>query len=436
MITPETPFLLDFFATLNERGVRYAVMRNSETLPESLGGSDLDILVVDEDFDRSAHIVLETAKNHGGTAIVNRHTRKFHQVMLLGKENECWWGACIDLFNGVSYRDFIPVCADDAVSFRIFKEKGIWTFDDEVAHLIGFSKEWLVNGRVSQRYAVLAKQASQNRRMSVLSPSLANVIAEVLNGRRVSVLWYRFINAVMTAFAKPKSFFQDYCGYQCSKFLRFLRPSGVMVAVLGTDGSGKSTLLNAIIPVLNQAMHNQLTVHHLRPDLLPPLGRLRGVKYEPGHVCTSPHASKPSGFIGSLMRITYLMIDYVLGYWVKVRPRLSKIPTGSWLFDRYAYDMLFDPMRFRISLPYWIVSLFVRLAPKPDKILCLGGEPEKIYARKPETSLEEVWRQVAALKKYCDGNRRAVWIDTTTSIEESKNTALKTIAECMSKRHS
>ena len=42
MRTPETPFLIDFFASLRERGVRYAVMRNSETLPESRGGSDLD----------------------------------------------------------------------------------------------------------------------------------------------------------------------------------------------------------------------------------------------------------------------------------------------------------------------------------------------------------------------------------------------------------
>ena len=40
--------------------------------------------------------------------------------------------------------------------------------------------------------------------------------------------------------------------------------------------------------------------------------------------------------------------------------------------------------------------------PKPDIILCLGGDPEKIYNRKPETSLEEVTRQTSALKDFCN----------------------------------
>jgi hypothetical protein len=73
--------------------------------------------------------------------------------------------------------------------------------------------------------------------------------------------------------------------------------------------------------------------------------------------------------------------------------------------------------------------------PKPDLILCLGGNSEKIYARKPETSLDEVKRQVAALKTFCDGNRRAVWIDTTTSVEESMDAALAAITQRMSRRY-
>jgi N-acylglucosamine 2-epimerase len=55
-------------------------------------------------------------------------------------------------------------------------------------------------------------------------------------------------------------------------------------------------------------------------------------------------------------------------------------------------------------------------APAPDLILCLGGDPEKIYAGKPETSLEEVQRQMSALKKFCADNHKAVWIDTTKSV--------------------
>jgi len=41
----------------------------------------------------------------------------------------------------------------------------------------------------------------------------------------------------------------------------------------------------------------------------------------------------------------------------------------------------------------------------------------------------EVERRVVALKKSCDNNRRAVWIDTTTSLEASCDAAMSAIAK-------
>lgn len=197
-----------------------------------------------------------------------------------------------------------------------------------------------------------------------------------------------------------------------------------VIAFLGVDGAGKTTVMNAVLPIMEQHTGGQFVIHHLKPDLLPPLGRFRGIKHEPGWVCTNPHGSKPSGFIGSCFRLTYLMADYILGYWFKVRRKIKKQGIAGWAFDRYAYDLLMDPLRFRIKLPAWIISFGLRLVPRPDVILCLGGDSEKIYARKPETSLAEVARQVAELKKFCDKNKRAVWIDTTASIETSRDAVL------------
>ncbi len=50
-----------------------------------------------------------------------------------------------------------------------------------------------------------------------------------------------------------------------------------------------------------------------------------------------------------------------------------------------------------------------------------------IYKRKPELPLKEVERQVSKLKEFCESNKRAVWIDTGTSIEESSNQIIKSI---------
>jgi thymidylate kinase len=199
------------------------------------------------------------------------------------------------------------------------------------------------------------------------------------------------------------------------------------IAVLGTDGSGKSTLLNAIIPLIEEKMSGKVVVHHLRPDLLPPLGRFRGVQHEPGYVCVNPHGSKPSGFAGSLFRLTYLVCDYILGYWFKVRPMLRRKDIACWVFDRYAYDILIDPLRFRIKLPRWIIRLYLKIVPRPNIVLCLGGDPEKIFARKPETSLEEVNRQMIELEKLSEGLPNVRMIDTTVSIEDTVAAAMNAL---------
>ena len=43
-------------------------------------------------------------------------------------------------------------------------------------------------------------------------------------------------------------------------------------------------------------------------------------------------------------------------------------------------------------------------------------------------------RQVTALKQFCNSHKRAVWIDTGKSIEESSNKALEAIIKMMAKR--
>ena len=197
------------------------------------------------------------------------------------------------------------------------------------------------------------------------------------------------------------------------------RHRGAIIAFLGTDGSGKTTILGEIVPRIEELTHRKTIVHHLKPDWLPPLGRLRGVKYEPGHVCTTPHASRPSGLVGSLLRISYLTTDYVLGYWLKVRRAVRRQDTACWIFDRYAYDMEIDPLRFRLKLPGLIIWAFLKLIPAPDCLICLGGDPQKIFLRKPETDIAEVTRQVELLRQLVARHPNAHWIDTTVSLETS-----------------
>jgi thymidylate kinase len=130
-----------------------------------------------------------------------------------------------------------------------------------------------------------------------------------------------------------------------------------------------------------------------------------------------------------------LLLDYLLGYWLRVRPKIAKQPTVV-VFDRYAYDIALDPRRFRIDLPKRVTEWFTKLAPKPDLIICLTGNPEIIAARKQELSVDETRRQIDALVDFAHQNTRAVLITTDNSIEESRDQTLQAILTYLSIRSS
>ncbi len=231
-----------------------------------------------------------------------------------------------------------------------------------------------------------------------------------------------------TAFLRsPPGYVRLRCLNFWSRIRRYAQPSGKMFAILGTDGAGKSTVIAAIKPILDDATHNATIVQHLRPGLLPPLSRLkRGGEASVTPVC-DPHGSISSGLVGSFLRLSYLTLDYILGYWLKTRLTLAKHPTVV-IFDRYAYDMALDPRRFRIDLPVRVIRWFAGLAPKPDLIFCLYGSPEVLAARKRELPLEEVERQVAALREFASGEPRAILISTESTVDETRNQVLSAIA--------
>lgn len=413
-------FLFPFFTALNQAGTEYAVLRNAETLPDSLNGGDVDILVSPKDFIAVEKILGRVAEACGGKVMAKMRVPHFIQTEMMGCVSGVWWGCCIDLFDGIYVKSALPIVGESVLRYRERTAKAIWTLHPLVGQYLGYAKELLVNGRKSIRYEAGAKKALQSDLDAVVpSPSMRGLIRSALQGKVVHPHIFVLKESLLLAIRHPLHLVRNYAGFVCSRIVRYIRPCGKMIAVLGTDGSGKSTLLNEILPLLQTMTHKATCVHHLKPDILPPLGRFRGVKYEPGHICTNPHGSAPSGFVGSLVRISYLSLDYILGYWLKVRVKIAKTPISYWIFDRYAHDMLIDSRRFRIRLPQWIIRMFLGVLPKPDQVICLGGDAAKIYARKPETSLEEVERQVKELRNFVHENKNAVWVDTTQSVEAS-----------------
>ncbi len=429
----ETIFLIPLFAALEQDGIRYAVMRNAESLPFDLGDGDIDLLIHPDDFKQGVAMIKRVALACGGGVVAETHSLMFCQVELAGCKEGVWWGVCLDIFAEVRYRGFAKLVDDSIFLQCVQTPNKIWTFPDDVGSLLGFLKELLYNGKYTERYASLARRAVETGRHAsfpCLQKEILSLLNRILQQGAVSTSEAsrirRGINRQACA-QNPLRYLVDRALFVGARLRRVFKPAGRMVAVLGTDGAGKSTLLDAALPLLLKVAHGSVIVHHLKPDLLPPLARLKGRTDRPRGPVKDPHGSKPSGFLGSCMRVSYLMVDYVAGYWIKVFPLLIKVPPTIYVFDRYAYDMLLDGKRLRIALPEWMIKSALLFVPRPDRIICLGGDPDILVERKKELSLEEVKHQVAALHAWADTHPRAFFLSTTEPLEETVDAFMRVL---------
>lgn len=170
---------------------------------------------------------------------------------------------------------------------------------------------------------------------------------------------------------------------------RVLRPTGMFVACLGPDGAGKSTVVRRIQSGLGQCFR-RTDLFHLRPRILQGTSASRKPTYE-------PHALPNRGLVASIAKLLFLVCDYQIGYWTRVRPLLVR--SSLVVFDRYFHDLTTDSRRFRYGGPAWMVRLAGYLVPQPDLVLLFDAPGEVIRARKQELPADEIDRQLSEYRR-------------------------------------
>ncbi|MCW5799227.1 MAG: hypothetical protein KIT40_12050 [Nitrospira sp.] len=191
------------------------------------------------------------------------------------------------------------------------------------------------------------------------------------------------------------------------KVSRIRRPTGLHVVLLGSDGVGKSTIMDRIVRELEPAFRRTNTYH-----LWPAFGSLGRM---PTPV-TNPHGLAPRGLGASLLKLSWWWVVFTVGYLIEVLPRL----VGSTLvvFDRYYYDLLVDPLRYRYSGPSWLVKWIGRCIPSPDILILLDAPPEVVQGRKREVSYTELTRQRAMYLKLVRAMHFGHVVDASQAIDD------------------
>lgn len=436
---PQNDFLPAFFEQLNHDKIRYCVLRNYAGLPESLNGSDLDILIAKNDANKFYSSLNKTLAEKNGRIVV-QYGKITPRICILSKDGNTWLGIQLDVHEGILPYKTSNIFPVEFVLNRAQRYKDILVANDDDADFNAFLKEIFHNKACKDKYFISAKDAWAKNK-DVYTVELLKIYDNHFVVFLDSILSGGFDNDKITSLsklgtaqltkslsAKVKNIYSQF-----GRIYRFYKPPGFSIAVLGTDGAGKTTLIDAIRNPLNEAVHDALFYEHMRPNLIPNIAQLLGRKSQEGPV-VDPHSAKPSGLLGSLFRLAYYSFDYIFGFWFKVYPVKVK-KSSIWLFDRYYYDYFIDPKRARINLPIWFIKLIRLFIPEPNLILCLGADPDVINIRKPELPLSEVVAHVNKLKSFCDKEDKAFWIDTGVSLNESSNQVMEIISKQMATRY-
>lgn len=437
--------LFSLLSKFHKANIRYFILRNYEQLPNVNPSKDVDILIEPCKIKEANEIIQQVYKQHHLTHI---YLVRFTWVY-------CWRGMDInnhqsihiDLIAGYRMKGYEVFSFDELYQqtieyngFRVLNRyyEGLMVF---IYKQFGYK-----NPPLKQEYKdIIYTTYRQNPQFTtdlqtILGQPLAKNITEAIAINDIDkMLSY---SQQLTAKLKQYSFKKDPIGvlfriieFYWLKFQRIIlnrKKYGKTFAVMAPDGAGKTTFLNLLIEDLGFYYLREAElahVLHFRPEILPNLGAVgekAGVMKQDKNF-TTPHRAKPAGFLSSLIRITYYWCDYVIGWFIYTSKDIQY--DRFTVFDRYSYDLLVDPRRTRLGLPYWVRKLYVVLMPQPKFTFYLDVEPEEIFRRKQELAPDEINRQVGEYRKLVRSSKRFIVLNGNRPVEQIKNDAVKIILD-------
>jgi len=448
---PEAYFLKELFKELNESSIKYCVLRNHEGLPYDLRGHDLDLLVEKKAIKHASSLITQIAKKTNGFAVWrdwNDYMRLFH---CSGKiNNQKRWGVHIDILTAIRWHGCDYYSSKQVLS-RAKVVNGIFVAEDADSKIIAFLDKLFIKGFASYLYASRAFEGFPRLNRDAkkeLREKIGNKIEFLQNPPEMLNIFERQDYKNMKKLANKlrknlqiNSLLKFPFKVIRNKSKRFLfhiqriayRP-GIMIAVIGCDGSGKSTLIDIVSEEIYKLIHMKPIKEFHRPNFLPRLAILLGkytgpvLNYNP-----EPHSRPPSRLIGSILRLLYYSIDYILGFWVKVYPKLVK-PPMIFFFDRYFYDYYVDPERWRVTKQYWLLNILKIFIPQPDLTIMLFAKPDELISRKKELPIQELKRQIHIMKSFSKRIDNSVTIDTSGDIKIASNKIVEVVLKTFKRR--
>ena len=142
MVVTTNLITISLFRLLNEKKVKYCVLRNYESLPESTGNSDLDIFIAPSDHDAFLHVLKEVCVETGAKLVSYKKDTMCPQYTLCAYLS----GLQIDMHDGSANHRTCVYMDDEVINDNTFvTSRGISALKPEADGMMCFLKETLNN---------------------------------------------------------------------------------------------------------------------------------------------------------------------------------------------------------------------------------------------------------------------------------------------------
>lgn len=384
--------LLPLFEYLNTK-CNYAVLRNYEGLPEKNNSRDIDIIIEKKEYVKVKRQIVELIVSNGWQIITYLHSDRLITYVCGRIDKSSTQVIQLDFFFNTSIQGILLIDAPELLEHRVFNGK-IYHLTLEYEFLDKYLYNRTVGKPYPQKYLQVKQTVSSNKAVIEKTKKLFGVIsieqADRTAGRQL------LLNALSSNMrSRPVEQLVDIAQFVYSYVANYIQSNtGFSVGFTGPDGSGKTTVLETLHKQLSPVFESAAQIFHFRPTLFGNLGdaaHSMGVKKEVDRDYSNPHRGTKTGSISSLLRLFYYSIDYVIGYFVKVKSacRITRIV----IFDRYYTDITADSRRSRIFLNtkflYYWGKLFI---PSLNYNILLTADADTILARKQELDREGIDR--------------------------------------------
>ena len=386
-------FLTTFFIFLNKNG-EYAVLRNFEGLPAHNNSRDIDIVIEPSTYRRLKSDLIELIEKEGWKIVTYLNSDRLIT----------WVCACVDsdsrteivqfdFFFHTSIFGVTLLEAKDFLKNRQFNG-AIYHVDKEYEFLDKYMYDRAVNVAYPEKYRKTREAVENSGEVKKVLKKVfgSNSINECDKTSGKKLLLNAFKQNLCSNPFRTVGRMLKFEYYHIRNYVR--SNTGFSVGFTGPDGSGKTTVIDQILERLAPVFRTAHKYYHFRPALFGNLGEVAhsaGLKKEVDRDYSKPHRAGKTGAFSSFARLLYYSIDYIIGYFVKVKSviRITRVV----IFDRYYTDIICDSRRSRIYLNYkflyWFGELFI---PSLNYNILLTARSETILARKRELDEEGIRR--------------------------------------------